>query len=46
MTEHERRAHEMQHKKADHTRPSKEINPANKVGGMRIAQPAGKGVGL
>ncbi|KIP11101.1 hypothetical protein PHLGIDRAFT_18067 [Phlebiopsis gigantea 11061_1 CR5-6] len=46
MSEHERRAHDIQHKKADLTRPSKEISLANKVGGMRIAQPAGKGVGL
>lgn len=43
-TDSERRVHEMQHKKADYTRPSK--STANKTGGMRIAQPAGRSIGL
>lgn len=46
MSDNERRAQEILHKKADQKRPSKEMNAANKAGGMRIAQPAGKGVGV
>ena len=46
LSETERRTQELLHKKADQNRPSKEMGTANKTGGMRIAQPAGRGVGL
>ena len=46
MPDSGRRTQEILHKRADQNRPSKEMSSTSKAGGMRIAQPAGKGVGL
>lgn len=46
LPEHERRVQEAVQKKAELNRPSKDMGAANKTGGIRISQPAGKGFGV
>lgn len=46
LSNEERRALAAQHRRGEQTRPSREMMGGGKTGGMRIAQPATKGLGV